>query len=471
MADSGGWGDIGGTTLGDVSGLGTLAGISGTNVGGIDPAGNSVGGPGGESGGGIGGMVSKVASFVVGLLTSVVTGNIAVGTVVGRLVNMGLNSEFAKNLVDNVKAGNITPTDAGQLSGKQYVKQAFGFDGVPTDSQLVDALTKMYGTGNELSDEGTRQTITDIVRGERGRDSDNITSQIYDAVDFLRNEDLYTETDWTELQQENDNVSGEQVDETTATVPTDAHPNIGDEGTPQGQATEQAQQSMWETEPSEIEQKISSYQLEVARNLSSKIADPKVMESIYALLPATRMSMADRTKFTEEYTDIKKRVATASLEQSNKAFGMNLDDMVSRGVVSQEFADKQKMKNEAAVNTVISMYNKKLDAARIGMARDQYFKSSQAGLQTAGYIADIDNRNQQIYNGVISQALANLTSKETAGINYSGSLANAALHNQQLINQGNLNFSHDMANLAAHNINSVFDSNYNGDPNDNLVFG
>lgn len=180
---------------------------------------------------------------------------------------------------------------------------------------------------------------------------------------------------------------------------------------------------------SEMEQRISKYQLEAARGLREKIDDPRILEDIYRMLPETKMSEADRAAFTNEFAHIKQQVATVGLNQAGQAMGQKLDDMVARGAMSQDEADRQRLKNEAAINAVMSIYNKKLDAARIGMARGQYLKNAQAGLQVGSAIQQVDQANRSIYNAVISQALQNLERRQAGQLGVQMGVEKANLAN------------------------------------------
>jgi len=188
-------------------------------------------------------------------------------------------------------------------------------------------------------------------------------------------------------------------------------------------------------DPNPVEKKIANFQLESARSLREKIDDPRILQTIYQQLPDTKMSAEDRAAFTEEYAQIKQRVAAMSAEQSNRAMGEELDSLVSRGVLSQEAADKQRIKNEAAVNAVLKIYNKKLDAARIGMARGQYLRDSELGIKNASAINEVDQRNRQIYNGVIQQALQNMERRQNVESYIDNKVADA--------NTGNFMFNAD----------------------------
>lgn len=178
---------------------------------------------------------------------------------------------------------------------------------------------------------------------------------------------------------------------------------------------------------SDTEKKISQIQFESARDLRSKIDDPRILEFIYSSLPADRMSEADQQRFTQEFSEIKQRVATIGLQESNRAMGQELDDLVARGVLSPQAATKQRIKNEAAVNAVISIYNKKLDAARIGMARGEFFKQAGERMGGASLVSQVNQRNREIYNNVVSGALSNLSHRQGVESNIANRQLSAAL--------------------------------------------
>lgn len=185
--------------------------------------------------------------------------------------------------------------------------------------------------------------------------------------------------------------------------------------------------------PNPVESEIAKLQLNIARGLREQIDDPRVLESIYNQLPDTKMSEADRSAFTKEYTEIKKQVASVGAEQSKSAMGEKLDNLVSRGVMSQEAADKQQMKNNAAVNAVIKIYNKKLDAAQIGMSRSQYFRDANAGMAASSSISQVDSQSRRIYNDVINQAMNNMQRRRGYQLEFEHKKSDAKVINEQFI--------------------------------------
>jgi hypothetical protein len=178
---------------------------------------------------------------------------------------------------------------------------------------------------------------------------------------------------------------------------------------------------------SDTEKKVSQVQLRALSELRSKIEDPRILDFIYSSLPANRMSKEDQRRFTNEFSEIKQRVASIGLQESNRAMGQELNDLVARGVISSEAATKQRIKNEAAVNAVMNIYNKKMDAARIGMARGEFFKQAGEGMESASLVSSINQKNKEIYNNVVSTALNNLTHRQGLESNIANRQADATL--------------------------------------------
>ena len=198
-----------------------------------------------------------------------------------------------------------------------------------------------------------------------------------------------------------------------------------------------------------ISELMAKYQLETAREMQSKVNDPAVMEMVYKNLPTKNMMGADRARFATEYADIKKRIKTSGMTQANRAAGENLDSLVSRGVISSEFANKQKLKNQAATNAVIKIYNQKIDAEKRRVSRAQFMQDQATGLNAAGVAAEIDATNQAIYNNTISSALSNISAKETAEAQRHGAAANAQLQMTMARRSANTEFGWNMADAAS----------------------
>lgn len=209
---------------------------------------------------------------------------------------------------------------------------------------------------------------------------------------------------------------------------------------------------------SDLDRKISSLQYEAAKELRSKIDNPQILEFIYSQLPTESMSESDMSAFTNEYTQIKQQVAAASMAEANKAAGQDLDNLVSRGVISQESANRQKLKNKAAVNAVVSIVNKKLDAARIGMARSKYFSDASTGLKTAEITGNIDEQARDIYSSVVSRALSNITHRQGLEANNANRVLDAQLQSNLNKAEANTELIGGLTELAAPLISKLVNS-------------
>jgi hypothetical protein len=150
-------------------------------------------------------------------------------------------------------------------------------------------------------------------------------------------------------------------------------------------------------EPTAAEREWASRQLELARGLRERVNDPTLMEEIFRNLPEMEMSPADRAILTAEYAEIKGEIAQIGADQANMAYGQSIDDLVARGVMDPEQANRQRIENQAAVNATMSIYNKKLEASRLAMARAEYIKSAGKKLTTASIFANVDSMNKNLY--------------------------------------------------------------------------
>ena len=185
-------------------------------------------------------------------------------------------------------------------------------------------------------------------------------------------------------------------------------------------------------EPGPVEKQIAHLQLETARDLSAKVNDPKMREMIYKNLPEVKMSQADRMAYTKEVGDIKKQMASASMDMAGRAYGMSLDDAVSKGRMSQEQANSHRIKNEAALNATLKIYNKKLDASRISMARNKFFKEQNTKMRTGGLFQDIDSMNKRTLSTVMSNALGAQQQDRARKLNLKQSVQSANWQNELL---------------------------------------
>jgi hypothetical protein len=164
-------------------------------------------------------------------------------------------------------------------------------------------------------------------------------------------------------------------------------------------------------EPTPAEREWASQQLELFRNLRQRVSDPVLMQEIIKNLPEMDMSPADRALLTAEYAEIKGEIAQIGADQANMAFGQNIDDLVARGVMDSEQANRLRIENQAAVNATMSIYEKKLEASRIAMARNEYIRSAKSGLTTSSIFANVDSTNKALYMSA-GQGLLNRELKE-----------------------------------------------------------
>ncbi len=176
-------------------------------------------------------------------------------------------------------------------------------------------------------------------------------------------------------------------------------------GATAGGASEDDSYTAINTPKSILETEYASVFLSMAKTLSQEADDPRVKEDIYKMLPASSMNSEDRAKFTSEFAVIKKEIANYGMNQSAQAFGKNIDKQVAKGTLSQKTADKMKTENTAALNSVMSIYNKRLDATRIQMARNEYFKKGSQKLDTAGLISNVDNANKSVLNAAVNTGI------------------------------------------------------------------
>lgn len=158
-------------------------------------------------------------------------------------------------------------------------------------------------------------------------------------------------------------------------------------------------------EPDPIEKEMASFQLKTALELKERIDDPKILQDIFKLLPETKMSAEDRARFTSEYADITKRVTLQNMEQGKMAMGETLDSLVERGVMTQKQADNQRIQNEARINAMMSVLSKRLEASRIGMARNTWLQEQQGNAGMASTIAKVDQTNRSMLNATLESGL------------------------------------------------------------------
>ncbi len=164
-------------------------------------------------------------------------------------------------------------------------------------------------------------------------------------------------------------------------------------------------------DPDPIEMEMARIQLKIARDLKEQIGDPKIMQEIFRLLPAEKMSAEDRAAFTDEYAQISQTIASTSLQQSSQAMGQDIQSLVDRGVIGQDTADRMRAKNESAISSVESILNKKLEANRIGMARGQFISKQSRNMSTAGLLAQVDDNTKRMFNVVSQNALSSLSKR------------------------------------------------------------
>ena len=165
-----------------------------------------------------------------------------------------------------------------------------------------------------------------------------------------------------------------------------------------------------------IEEKIAKFQYDSAVELSTAINDPRVMETILSQLPEEDMDQETLNMFAGSVAENKATLGEMGLRLQEQAMGQKLDDLVDRGVMTSEQAQRQKVKTTAAVNAVIRIHGKKLEAFGKKAALSYGMKKNQVGMGNASLIGEVDSRNRAIYNRTISTALNNMTRKKGASV-------------------------------------------------------
>jgi len=208
-------------------------------------------------------------------------------------------------------------------------------------------------------------------------------------------------------------------------------------------------------EVTETEKEIASMQLNIVEQLQTRIGDPAVKELIYSSLPHTDMNEKDLAKYTMEFANIKKEVTEAGVDLASKSYGRNIDQMVARGQIRKETADQMKIENQAAVSAMKSVYNKKLEANRISMARNYFINKGKLGLQTAGVVASVDSMNKRLYADSLSGLSNWYQNQRKAKLGMDIEVSKANMGNQQFINDVNMDFITSLASVGINKYGSI----------------
>jgi len=202
-------------------------------------------------------------------------------------------------------------------------------------------------------------------------------------------------------------------------------------------------------EPSAIEKEVSRMQLDVSKRLLKQIKDPTMKQNILKLLPETKMSVADRNEYQQEFAKIKQEMGNVALQQSQQAMGQNIDSLVDRGVISAEAGERQKAQNQAAIAATANIWNKKAEAARISMARDQWVNKSGQNLMAASTLANIDQGAKSLFNQVTGSALNYFNQRRGNILGLQSAIANANTQMDMETSQMKQDFIMNTGMLAA----------------------
>jgi len=189
-----------------------------------------------------------------------------------------------------------------------------------------------------------------------------------------------------------------------------------------------------------VAEAMAQKQFDIAQSLS--IENPQLRDAVFRMLPVKDMGPKDRARFAKEYAEIKRQIGVTALEQAKEMGGQTLQSLVERGVISQEQADRQLKTNTAAINSMEKIYNDKMKAAEIGMARNEFVRSSGSSLDTAGVIAQVHNASSSLMNKAKSAGLQYMAAKEKGYMGLEDALLRA--NTQTNIGVSNANFSNLM---------------------------
>ena len=141
---------------------------------------------GGYSSNPFSGLTDKLGSipkFVGTTAGTLLTGNLPIGLAIGYLVDKGLNSDFASNLMSGVKSGSITPQQAEQAAAKELGLQPTTFSQPPTQDQAIDSFIKAYHPGTVLGPD--RLDVENTIKGFLNNTHDRGTREDKMAQDLV----------------------------------------------------------------------------------------------------------------------------------------------------------------------------------------------------------------------------------------------------------------------------------------------
>lgn len=181
--------------------------------------------------------------------------------------------------------------------------------------------------------------------------------------------------------------------------------------------------------PDPIEQEIVKLQLELAGRLRDKVNDPQLMKDIYSLLPEDKMSEEDRMRFTQEYAKISEDATLAAMGEAGKAMGRDIDELVDKGILTEKQGNEQRIENEARIRAMMSVLQKRLDASRIGFARNAWLKEQKSNLNEASVIANVDQTNRNLLNETVQSGLGYFQKRNAGEFNLQSSVNEANIKN------------------------------------------
>lgn len=190
--------------------------------------------------------------------------------------------------------------------------------------------------------------------------------------------------------------------------------------------------------PSPIEQMITDELLTYMKSIDESTPERKQLKSdMYASVGSLEpfMTPDQINGFSQEFTRIKVDLGEMAIREAGRAMGDSIDNKVASGQMSAEAGQRLKLEQEASIEAVLKVQNRKVDQDRIKLARQAYIQGQKNTMGTVALLSETDNMLQKNWATTLNTLQDNLLTRRTGALSAYTQVANAeqTFENQKML--------------------------------------
>ena len=178
-----------------------------------------------------------------------------------------------------------------------------------------------------------------------------------------------------------------------------------------------------------LEKQMAKIQFDAYLKIKEQVQDPAMLKDILDLLPSKNMAKEDLAKYEKEYQQTNAKLTQTAVEQANRAVGTDIQDLVDRGVISEEQGQQQLKVNTERINEMANINFKKLEAERLGRTRSDFMGRAGQDMTSAGLIAKQQSSGQGTMNAIVKNLLGQGQSEAGNRLNMASNVATGNFNN------------------------------------------